>query len=254
MPGSIDDASPARTAAAVPGPGDPVGAAALEILDAFPAYTDLLWRRCAAIAPVGGRVLEMGCGIGSITRRILALPGIEGVDAVDPNPLYVERVRSEIADPRLRVFLGTAEAFRPPGAPYRAVVCINVLEHVEDDAAALANFRSALEPGGECLLLVPAHPWLYSSLDAGLSHYRRYSRRGLEALARGTGLEPLRAVHFNPLGALGWWLNGKALRRRALPAGQVKAYSRFLISASRIADRLCPLPLGISLIARLRRA
>src|SRR5262245_16150476 len=196
----------------------------------------------------------MGCGIGSISRRILRSPGVRSLDAVDIEPEYLSRVSREIVDPRLRTICSPAEAFEPRDDSYDLVISINVLEHVRDDLAALRTFARALRPGGACLLLVPAHPWLFSSLDAGLSHYRRYPRAGLRNLAAHAGLEARLLYHFNPLGAFGWWLNGRLLRRPHLPRGQVAAYSRFGIAVSRLLDRLNPFPLGISLVGSFFRA
>jgi len=191
--------------------------------------------------------------MGAIARRILAAPEVESLDAFDVNPDYLDYLRRQVSDPRLRTFLSPAEDFQPEGAAYGAAFSINVLEHVRDDQTALRGFARALRPDGVCLVLVPAHPWLFSSLDAGLSHYRRYTRAGLEALAAKAGLAPRSLSHFNPLGALGWWLNGRLLRRPCLPRGQVAAYSRFGIRFSRLLDRLNPFPLGISLVGSFVR-
>ena len=61
------------------------------------------------------------------------------------------------------------------------IVCLNVLEHVEDDRGALRRLHAALAPGGRLLLLVPAHEWLYGAIDRAIDHHRRYERAGLEA-------------------------------------------------------------------------
>jgi hypothetical protein len=57
--------------------------------------------------------------------------------------------------------------------------------------------------------------------------------------------------HFNPVGALGWWLNGKVLRKDVLPAGQLKLYTRLALPLSRFLDRINPLPIGVSLLGCL---
>jgi SAM-dependent methyltransferase len=178
---------------------------------------------------------------------------------MDVEPAYIKRVEAEVRDPRLRASVAAAEAFCPPEhrgeeGGFDAIVSSNVLEHIEDHARVLRNFRDMLRRDGVVLLLVPAHPFLFSSLDRHLLHFRRYSARGLRALAAATGLRVVRLRHFNPVGALGWWINGKLLGRAVLPAGQLSFYTRFAIPLSRLVDRLNPFPLGVSLLAALARS
>ncbi len=213
---------------ACPSP-DQIGNETLQLLEEYPQYTAFLWEAVSLQVDLHGHVLEMGCGIGTISRLILKVEKVEALDAVDMNSAHVERVGREIADPRLRTSCSTAEEYYPAGAAYNCVVSINVLEHVRDDLAAHSNFQKVREPGGECLLLIPAHPSLYSRLDTALGHLRRYQLDQLVNLAGKAGFEKRRIVHFNPLGALGLWLNGKILRRAILSRFQVAVYTRFFI-------------------------
>lgn len=238
---------------------DQVGERTLELFEETGGYSDLLWDALASLSPPRGRVLEVGCGIGTLTRKILSTPGVDALHAIDMEPVYVERVRRAIEDDRLTVTAASLESFRPPRCPEAAdeafdtIVCSNVLEHIEDDRRALAEFQRMLRPGGHALVLVPAHPSLYCGLDRELSHFRRYRREQLVDRATAASLEVSRVRYFNPLGVVGWWLNGKVLRRRVLPPGQLRMYSRLAVSISRILDRCNPLPVGISVIACLRR-
>ncbi len=236
-----------------PATSDPVGAATLELLETHSAYTDLIWRRLRRLGALSGKVLEVGCGIGTISQRILAEPGVTLLHSVDVDEAYITAVRARIDDTRFTAFCSPAESFTPPDPPYDRAVSSNVFEHIEDDLAAMRMVEAALAPGGELWILVPAHPALYSGLDAGLSHHRRYTRRGLIELGRDAGLECERIRHFNPIGAVGWWIAGKLLRRRELPPGQVSFYDRFGVTISALADRLNPFPIGISLVARFRK-
>lgn len=72
-----------------------------------------------------------------------------------------------------------------------------MLEHVADDAAAVAEFRRVLRPGGSAVVSVPAYPWLWSGHDVAQGHRRRYTKRTLEALLRGGGFRVRRLGHFN---------------------------------------------------------
>jgi len=82
-----------------------------------------------------------------------------------------------------------------------------------------------LRPGGRLVLLVPAHPALYSPLDRHLDHFRRYRRPELLRLLERCGFKVERSFHFNMLGALGWWFNGRVLRRKVLPGGQLRLFN-----------------------------
>lgn len=246
--------------AAGPPPLDQRGQATLEIFRSSDAYTEFLWERLSVLSPrpVAGRVLEMGCGIGNLTRILLRCPGVEHLLALDMDPAYVARLRVDLPDPRLEPVVARAEDFCPSEHAtaergFDFIVSSNVLEHIEDDVRALSSCGRLLRPGGVILLLVPAHPFLYSGLDRGLSHHRRYRRKDIVELARRASLQVLRLRHFNPVAALGWWLSGKILRRTLLPEGQVSLYSRFGISVSRFLDVLNPLPFGVSLTAALTR-
>jgi len=237
---------------------DRVGEDTLELFAENPAYNELLWRRLSELAPVTGRVLEVGCGIGTITSLILREAGVTAVHGIDMDPAYVRRVL-ELGDPRLGASACSMEECRLPRFPEAAdeswdrIVCSNVLEHIEDDLETMRQFARMLRPGGVALILVPAHQWLYSSLDRNLSHFRRYRRADLQRLAAESGLELVRSRYFNPVGIAGWWLNGKVLRRDTLPVGQLRAYGRWAVSLSALVDRLNPLPCGISVTGAFRR-
>jgi SAM-dependent methyltransferase len=250
---------PARGDSAAGAAIDSVGEATLELFAANDAYNRLLYSRLRAMAAPRGRVLEVGCGIGNLTRLILKEPGVTAVHAIDLDAAYVERVLRALDDSRLTASASRLEEFLAGAQPaaqdssYDAIVCSNVLEHIENDVAAMRNCARLLRSGGLALILVPAHHWLFCELDRGLSHYRRYSRAELSELARASGLELRRGRYFNPLGVLGWWLNGKLLRRAALPARQLRLYSRLAIGLSSFLDRINIFPLGISVLALMRK-
>lgn len=238
---------------------DPVGAKTLELFAAADGYNRLVWRALDRFGPARGDVLEVGCGIGNLSRLILESPRVSSLHGIDPDEAYVDRFRAELDPARASASATAMEDFVPErfgeaaDERYDTIVCSNVLEHLEDDVAALGAFRRLLRPGGLALVLVPAHPWLYSSLDRALSHYRRYRAADLAERARHVGLVPDRLRYFNPLAIAGWWWNGKVCRRDILPAGQLRAYARVALPLSAALDRINFLPLGISVIAALRR-
>ncbi|MCX7016209.1 MAG: methyltransferase domain-containing protein [Candidatus Sumerlaeota bacterium] len=133
------------------------------------------------------------------------------------------------------------------------MVSLNVLEHVNDDHGALRRFHDLLAPGGRLALLVPAHPGLYCKMDEQLGHVRRYDWRDLKANVQGAGFQIERVKHFNPLGAIGWFLSGKVLRARHIGGVQVRLH-RWLFPLARLLNRLNLPGLGLSHIVIARKA
>lgn len=213
-------------------------------------YNDWLLTRADPL--VGARVLDFGAGIGTFTA---ALSSRADVVAVEPDPHFAPQLRARFADnPRVTVVEADTGwlADGEPGGTFDTVLCLNVLEHIRDDALVLHGFHERLSPGGHLLLLVPAHRALYGEIDRSVGHERRYSRRPLRALLARIGFEPVEVRYVNPLGALGWIVSSRLLRRPQVPAGPLRAYDR-LVPVLRRVDHL-PLPFGLSLWAIARRS
>jgi 2-polyprenyl-3-methyl-5-hydroxy-6-metoxy-1,4-benzoquinol methylase len=202
----------------------------------------------------GRRLLDAGCSIGNLTRHWL--DGRERVVAVDIVAEYVRRirarlgrrprfhaVRADLADPRLR---GLAR-FR-----FDTVACVNVLEHIPADEAALANFHVLLRPGGHLLLLVPAGPWLFGTLDESEHHCRRYRSEELRAKVVRAGFRVVRLRAMNLPALAGWLVQGRLLRRRTLPAGAMAAYDQVIPLVAAL-ESLLPPPAGLSLVLVARK-
>src|SRR5262249_27876550 len=103
---------------------------------------------------------------------------------------------------------------------YDTVVCLNIIEHV-DDQTALRNLRNVLSEGGRAVVLVPQGQWNFGTLDEVLGHKRRYSKRSLQELAEENGFTVKEMVEFNRIGTVAWFLNGKILRRRTFGLFQI---------------------------------
>jgi SAM-dependent methyltransferase len=205
-----------------------------------------------AIRPhVGDRVLEIGAGIGNMTRSLCPR---EAYTTSDVNPLYLDYLRGAFQGrPYLDVRhcdLAAARDFEALAGRYDTVVCLNVLEHVADEAAALANVRRALAPGGRFVVLVPQGPGLYGSLDEVLGHVRRYTRASLDRALREAGFEVETMFDFNRATTPAWWWNGRVLKRRHFGRAQLKALNSTVWLLRRL-EGLLPWP-GTSLIAVAR--
>ena len=130
-------------------------------------------------------------GIGTITREIA--PGRERVIALEADAFYVQRLRnlfrgSEVVQP-IHAPVEQTDWAALAGERLDTVMLSNVLEHIEDDAAAVRRFRSVLAEDGRLVILVPALPALYGSIDEAIGHFRRYTPRSLRAVIEANGFE-----------------------------------------------------------------
>jgi len=187
-----------------------------------------------------GRVLDAGAGVGTHTARLVGL--VDDVVALEPSPQLAGLLRRHV--PGANVVEGDAWSV---DGPFDAIVCFNVLEHIADDAAVFARFGELLAPGGTLCVIVPAHPWLFGQLDRSFGHERRYTSDDLRRKLTDARLEVTTIRHVNPVGALGWLVQGRLLRRNSLPHGGLRLYDR-LVPLLRAFDVL-PLPVGLSLWA-----
>jgi SAM-dependent methyltransferase len=200
---------------------------------------------------LGRRVLDVGAGIGSFSEMIAE--GRELLVALEPDQEFARRLRDRLGDrSNVLVVAGSVGDLPAELPPLDSALCFNVLEHIADDAGALASLRARLTPGGHLLLLTPAHPFLFGSLDRELHHERRYRRRELGRLLAGAGFELEQLRYVNPLGGLGWLVCSRLLRRPILPRGPLRAYDR-LVPLMRALDGL-RLPFGLSVWAVARAA
>ncbi len=126
------------------------------------------------------------------------------------------------------------------------VVAFNVLEHIKEDVPALRSIAHMLMPGGRVVVLVPALPALYGSLDVELGHVRRYTRRTLTAAIEKAGFSVERVFYFNVVGSLGWWLSARVRRQPRIPLIQLRIFDAF-VPLLRL-EHFLPLPFGQSLI------
>ena len=130
---------------------------------------------------------------------------------------------------------------------FDTIICLNILEHLENDRVAVENMSSLLEPGGKLIILVPALKTLYGSIDISFEHLRRYNKKELKSLINGQNVEIVKFYYLNFLGLLGWLINGRILKKKELPEKQTKLFDK-LVPFLSFAEKIIKPPLGQSLI------
>jgi SAM-dependent methyltransferase len=203
---------------------------------------------------IGERVLEIGCGVGNFTGMLLDR---EAVVAIDKETACIERLQQRYRDqPNLQAFACDASGdkfLRFAGFAPDSCVCLNVLEHIEDDRGLLQRVKTILAPEGVVVVIVPAFPSLYGPIDRNLGHFRRYTLRSLRELAAAAGLRVKKARYMNAFGFFGWWANAHIFRREAQSEAQIAFFDRFIVPLASRAEEIAPPPFGQSFFAVLQK-
>jgi len=220
----------------------------LEIMSSAQNYRNWMHSRLAPF--IGQRLLEVGCGIGNFTQIFLDRELVVAADIYGPcveqlrirlgNNLNLVPKELDISDPAT-LALASYE--------FDTVICLNVLEHIEDDLKALSHMQSVLKPAGRLVLLVPAFQFLYGTVDRSLDHYRRYTRKNLLPRMREAGFKVETSFYMNMIGMAGWLLNNRVLKRGEENAEQINFFDRYIAPTADRIERLIPPPFGLSLIA-----
>ncbi len=155
------------------------------------------------------RILDVGCGDGLFFEALEPFGMVEGLEP-DASLVTDPRWRERIKVARLSENAGTL-----PDSTYDLILMLDVLEHIDDDHAALRALHKSLRPGGRLLLTVPALQWLWSGHDVANAHYRRYDRETLRRALEDSGfrVESLRFYFI-------WTVLPMLARRWLDPAGR----------------------------------
>ncbi|HEX8415705.1 MAG TPA: class I SAM-dependent methyltransferase, partial [Sphingomicrobium sp.] len=200
--------------------------------------------------PANARILEIGCGTG---HNLPMLAKFGPVDAIEIDP-----AARAVASGRLGKPVGDAPLPELPGierGAYDLIAVLDVVEHIEDDVAALRAMRDCLKPGGKILIAVPAHQWMWSAHDTVNHHHRRYSKKTLTAAIAAAGLRPRKLTYFNsllfPLAAaarVAGRLTGRDDSDDSPPAKPLNAVFEAIFRLERHAIGRVPMTPGVSIV------
>jgi SAM-dependent methyltransferase len=202
-----------------------------------------------------GRVLEVGAGIGGTTRTLCDDSQADWL-CLEPDAALASRItellRSRDLPACCRLHVGVLADLPAGEGLFDAILYIDVIEHIEDDAAELQRAYNRLAPGGAILIVVPAHQWLFSPFDKAIGHFRRYSRSRLrQVLPAGSHIQQL--VYLDSVGLLASAANKLLLRQSYPTLGQIKFWDTTIVPLSRVADRVTGFALGKSVLAVVQK-
>lgn len=221
----------------------------LESMTLAPSY--YAWLSDLVRPFLSGTVLDLGAGIGTFSKTLLS-PNVTRLICVEPAQNLLPTLRSEMSryGDRVVVLSVAAEALSShlDAGSVDAAVSVNVLEHIAEDVEVLRGLRRVLKPAGHLCLFVPAMPILMGSMDVGLGHVRRYTKRELRGKLETAGFRVIQLRYWNSLGAVGWFWAGRVLKKDAVSPFMAKAFDRVGVPFLRVAESRLSLPFGQSLM------
>ena len=207
--------------------------------------------RREARLPANARILEIGCGTGHNLGMLSGFGHVDGLELDDEaRELSEKRLGRTIMRSPLPELSDVADA------DYDLIGAFDVIEHIDDDHAALAAIATKLKPGGKFMMTVPAHPWMWTAHDVANHHKRRYSKRSLKALIQGSPMRLDRLGYFNSLlfpiavaERAASKLRGKDDGNVSLPPAPLNGALEAVFATERYLVGRLPLPPGLSLFA-----
>ncbi len=230
---------------------DPAGYSTLDTISSADQFNRWMYQTIAPFC--NGQILEIGGGIGNISKQVLA--DGKTLTITELREEYCELLRKEVGSNQNLQNIVCLDIVDPQFdtkyagmlGSFDTVFALNVIEHIENDTLAVANCKKLLKPGGQLVILVPAFQFLFNSFDCALGHFRRYTKKSLIGLFEESKLEVAHRQYFNFVGTLGWWVSGSLLRKRTVPEGQMKLYN-FFVPLIKIIDYFTRRFAGLSVI------
>ena len=208
---------------------------------------------------ISGKVLEVGAGIGNISRFIVDNNKGGITYLLEPDQYCLDVLSNRYGNVNnVKLLVGKfpdyfLERSKEYTNYFHTIFLFNVLEHLQDDLKALEQLRDLLVLGGRLLIVVPALPILYGNIDRRLGHYRRYTKMSLFKIAM-QGKFSIDRIHYtNLVGALGWYINFVLLKRNSQNSSQVRFFSNFILPLQQFMEKIIKPPIGQTLVTILTK-
>jgi SAM-dependent methyltransferase len=198
---------------------------------------------------LGENIVEVGAGTGSFSELLLEEKP-EKLNLVEPSEMFkylkenVSQIKTETKTKFYQAIF--AQVFKEIAAEKKpdSIIYVNVLEHIEDDAAELEMIYQTLEKGGRCFIFVPALTWLYGEFDRKIGHFRRYTKLEIEEKCSTAGFKVVKSKYFDFVGIFPWYIKYKLLKSDSLEVGAVTLYDKFAVPVISLFEREITFPIG----------
>jgi SAM-dependent methyltransferase len=197
---------------------------------------------------LGDNPLEFGSGIGDYAKEWLQL-GCHRLTVSENSPTRITVLRDQFLNsPNIKVQQLDIENTADIDAGYSSIVSLNVIEHLENDGAALRGAHDALKLGGYFVAFAPAFPLLMSRFDRAVGHHRRYTKKTARTLLINNGFEIVKIEYVNSLGWLAWLVGMRILKITPRDSLVLKIWDKIVIPVvSKFESWISP-PFGQSIL------
>ncbi|MDB5417496.1 MAG: methyltransferase [Phenylobacterium sp.] len=222
----------------------------------FAARREILAGQIARLPlPKPAQILEAGCGPGGNLPMLQRFGEVVAIEPDEASRAYAAEQSG--ADVRAGLLPQSAPDF---GKAFDLVAAFDVIEHVPDDAGAVARLAEYLKPGGYMITTVPAYAWMWSDHDAAHHHKRRYAMAAYRRLFENAGLSIRRASHFNtllfpPIAAVRLAKNAAGLTGgdETMPTRPLNGVLKAVFGLERSLLAAADLPFGVSILLIAQR-
>lgn len=219
----------------------------LEALSDLPRYNAWILQHFSG--HLRGHTLEVGAGIGNVAAHYL--PQVDHALLVEPAiNLFTQLQMRFSGDNRVTTACALLKDVDQSllVKPFDAAIMVNVLEHIDDDLAVLADLHRLVKPGGALLLFVPALPFLFGSLDELVHHVRRYTMKSLAKIVNDAGFHVQDLRYMDALGMAPWLVAGRVLKQQHFSQKGARLYDRLGVPVGKWLEERVKPPLGKSLV------
>lgn len=214
------------------------------------------WLYEQVFSALKGDILEIGSGTGIYSEKIIHDFPKSMITLSDVSLSYVSDLSKKYDKNNVHVHkldLNSKEDYEKIGyEKFDSIVGINVLDNVENDVFALQHLYHMLRKDGVLAIIVPSYGFLYNTLDTNIGRLRRYSKSELELKIKNTDFKIIRMYHFNLLGMIGWYINGKLGKNPTLSDTAFGILDR-MISTSKFIESMTGNKIGLSIVCHLQK-